>query len=162
VRSFGAWASLQHLAAGLDRRAETRTRTQAIGASQLDALWRRADLPLRERTLWRLLYQSAAGGTAVLSLNVEDLGLADRRARAAYTWISWRSGTARLLPDLVAGRTRGPVFLADRRPSPSRTPIKADLCPDTGRRRLSYERAEYLFKQATKPLDPAGNGYTLR
>jgi hypothetical protein len=41
-------------------------------------------------------------------------------------------------------------------------PTAADLCPETGRRRLSYERAEYLFKQATKPLDPAGNGYTLR
>ena len=41
-------------------------------------------------------------------------------------------------------------------------PGHSDLCPDTGRTRLSYERAEYLFKQATKSLDPAGNGYTLR
>lgn len=41
-------------------------------------------------------------------------------------------------------------------------PMEADLCPETGRRRLSYERAEYLFKQATKSLDPTGNGYTLR
>ena len=35
-------------------------------------------------------------------------------------------------------------------------------CPHTGRARLSYERAEYLFKQATRPLHPAGAGYTLR
>ncbi|HKT04434.1 MAG TPA: site-specific integrase, partial [Rugosimonospora sp.] len=69
---------------------------------------------------------------------------------------------APLLADLVAGRTRGPLFLADRRPGPARTPAPADLCPETGRRRLSYERAEYLFKQATRALDPAGNGYTLR
>jgi hypothetical protein len=41
-------------------------------------------------------------------------------------------------------------------------PMEADLRPETGRRRLSYERAEYLFKQATKSLDPTGNGYTLR
>jgi hypothetical protein len=54
------------------------------------------------------------------------------------------------------------LFLTDRRPGPSRKPTKADLCPETGRRRLSYERAEYLFKQATKSLDPVGNGYTLR
>jgi hypothetical protein len=54
------------------------------------------------------------------------------------------------------------LFLADRRPGPARTPVAADLCPETGRRRLSYERAEYLFKQATRSLDPAGNGYTLR
>ncbi|SDQ69912.1 RNA polymerase sigma factor [Thermostaphylospora chromogena] len=44
----------------------------------------------------------------------------------------------------------------------ARAPAPADLCPHTGRRRLSYERAEYLFKQATRHLDPAGNGYTLR
>jgi hypothetical protein len=76
--------------------------------------------------------------------------------------VSWRAGTARLLPDLVAGRTRGPLFLADRRPAPARPPAQVDLCPETGRGRLSYERAEYLFKQATRTLDPTGNGYTLR
>lgn len=68
-------------------------------------------------------------------------------------WIHWRSGTAELIPYLVAGRRRGPLFLSDRRPGPGRPPAPADLCPETGRRRLSYERAEYLFKRAT--------GYTL-
>lgn len=162
VRSFADWASLDQPAAGLDRRAETRPRTATIGSPELKTLWSRPDLPLRERTLWWLLHESAAGVTAVLSLNVENLHLQDRRARAGDTWVSWRSETALLLPHLVAGRTRGPLFLADRRPGPSRMPTAADLCPETGRRRLSYERAEYLFKQATKPLDPAGNGYTLR
>ncbi|WP_425568761.1 site-specific integrase [Nonomuraea antimicrobica] len=162
VRSFGAWAALDDLAAGLDRRGETRPRTETISADRLDALWQRPGLPLRERTLWRLLHESAAGVSTVLSLNVEDLDLDDRRARVGGTWVSWRSETARLLPRLVAGRTRGPVFLADRRPGPARTPAPADLCPETGRRRLSYERAQYLFKQATKSLDPAGDGYTLR
>ena len=162
VRSFGAWTSLDHLVAGLDRRAETRPRTETIGRAQLDALWTSPDVSLRERTLWRLLHESAAGAGAVLSMNVENLDLDDRRARAGDTWVSWRSESARLLPRLVAGRTRGPVFLADRRPGPSRMPAEADLCPETGRGRLSYERAEYLFKQATKPLDPAGIGYTLR
>jgi hypothetical protein len=70
-------------------------------------------------------------------------------------------GQTRLLDELVAGRTRGPVFLAERRPVPSRPLAEADRCPETGRRRLSYERAEYLFKQATRDLDPAGRGYTL-
>jgi integrase len=63
--------------------------------------------------------------------------------------IHWQSGTARLLPRLTASRTRGPLFLADRRPAPARTPAAIDLCPDTGRGRLSYERAEYLFKKTT-------------
>ncbi|MER5481587.1 RNA polymerase sigma factor [Streptomyces sp. NPDC002812] len=162
VRSFGAWAGLDGLAAGLERRAETRPRASALGSAQLDALWSDPEVPLREKTLWLLLHESAAGVKTVLSLDVEDLDLEDRRARAGRTWVSWRSGTARLLPVLLAGRTRGPVFLSDRRPGPARTPGPADLCPDTGRRRLSYERAEHLFKQATRALDPTHEGYTLR
>jgi hypothetical protein len=41
------------------------------------------------------------------------------------------------------------VFLAGRRApvSGSRAPAEADVCPETGRGRLSYARAEYLFKQ---------------
>ena len=83
-------------------------------------------------------------------------------ARVGGAWVGWRAGTARLLPELVAGRRRGPLFLADRRPAPARAAAPADLCPETGRRRLSYERAEYLFKRTTRPLDPTGHGYTLR
>jgi RNA polymerase sigma factor (sigma-70 family) len=162
VRSFGAWVSMDGLAAGIDRQAETRPRTETITPAQLEALCGRPDLPLRERTLWRLLHESAVGVTAALSLNVENLDLDDRRARTAGVWVSWRSQTARLLPDLIADRTRGPLFLTDRRPGPARTAPGADSCPDTGRRRLSYERAEYLFKQASKPIDPTGTGYTLR
>ncbi|APE25740.1 MULTISPECIES: RNA polymerase sigma factor [Streptomyces] len=162
VRSFGAWASLDGLAAGLERRAGTRARVRALDPEELGALWGRTDLPLRERTLWRLLHESAAGVKAVLALDVEDLDLDDRRVRPDRGRVSWRSGAAALLPELLAGRTRGPVFLSDRRPGPARTPGPADLCPETGRRRLSYERAEYLFKAATRSLDPAHEGWTLR
>jgi hypothetical protein len=109
-----------------------------------------------------VLYESGAPVKAVLSLNVEDLDLADRRARSGPQWVSWRSGSAALLAELVAGRARGPVFLTDRQPGPGRQPAPVDRCPDTGRRRLSYERAEYLFKQATKSVDPSGRGFTLR
>ncbi|MEV3986849.1 hypothetical protein [Nonomuraea sp. NPDC049758] len=42
-----------------------------------------------------------------------------------------------------------------------RTPAAADLCPETGRGRLSYPRAEYLFKTASARLDPDGEGWTL-
>ncbi|MEU4539829.1 site-specific integrase [Streptosporangium sp. NPDC023825] len=129
-------------------------------------MWERRDLPLRDKTLFRLVYESAARAHEVLGLNVGDLVTEAKRGRVqrkggATDWIQWQSGTARLLPRLLAGRRRGPVFLTDRRPGPARTPAAADLCPDTGRARLSYERAEYLFKQATKPLDPAGAGFTL-
>jgi RNA polymerase sigma factor (sigma-70 family) len=136
------------LAAGLSRRPETGGRIASLTRADLDRLWERTDVPLRDRTLWRLLHESAAGVGAVLALNVEDLDLDDRRARSGTGWVSWRAGTARLLPGLLAGRTRGPLFLTERRPGPGRMPPAEDRCPETGRARLSYERAEYLFKKA--------------
>jgi len=118
---------------------------------RLMELWR-DDVPLRERTLWRLLHESGAPVAAVLALDVEDLDLDDRRARSGRRWITWRSGAAALLPMLIAGRGEGPLFLTQLRPGPHAT---ADRCPHTGRQRLSYERAEYLFKRASA-------GHTLR
>lgn len=162
LRSFGVWAGLPELAAGLDRRPEESAGVAALTTDQLDILSQRGDLPLRERVLWRLLHESAAPVKTVLSLNVENLDLADRRAWTDRGWVNWRSGTAALLPALAEGRTRGPLFRTDRRPGPGRAAAPADVCPDTGRGRLSYERAEYLFKRATRALDPAGNGFTLR
>ncbi|WP_436757795.1 sigma-70 family RNA polymerase sigma factor [Streptosporangium sp. V21-05] len=139
------------LAAGLGRRPEPRGRTRPMDRPRVEALWERPDIAPRERALWLLLHESAAGAGPVLSLNVEDLDLAGRRGKVATGsgWVHWRSGTAELLPYLVAGRRRGPLFLSDRRPGPGRPPAPGDLCPETGRRRLSYERAEYLFKRAT-------------
>ncbi|MER6512906.1 DUF6596 domain-containing protein [Nonomuraea sp. NPDC001636] len=148
VRSFGAWAGLADLPSGLPRKHDDRTKRPAVTDQTLAALWRHPSP--RERALWRLVHESGASAAAVLALNVEDLDLPARRAAT----ITWGDGAAALLEELVAGRTVGPLFLADRRPVPARTPDPADLCPETGRRRLSYERAEYLFKQAS-------GGYTL-
>jgi integrase len=64
-------------------------------------------------------------------------------------FLHFQTGSARLLPRLIGGRQRGPLFLADRPPVPSRAPATADLCPVTGRARLSYRRAEELFKAAS-------------
>jgi len=164
VRSFGDWAGCADLVTELERRPPAfgrRSTLAPIGSGMLDAV-RYLDVPLRERTLWQLLSESAAPVTTVLALNVENLDLDDRRARVGARWVTWRSGTAALLPQLTAGRTHGPLFLTDRRPGPAAAGAPIDRCPTTGRHRLSYERAEYLFKQATRPLDPSGQGYTLR
>jgi integrase len=161
LRSFTAWASgpgrgwvTSDLAALLERRPEIRDRTRALARPAVQALWERRDVPLREKTLWRLLYESAARADSVLSLDIEDLDLPGKRGKitakgGVIRWIHWQSGSARLLPRLIAGRTSGPLFLSHRRPAPARTPAAGDTCPATGRARLSYERAEYLFKQAT-------------
>ncbi|WSG15431.1 RNA polymerase subunit sigma [Nonomuraea sp. NBC_01738] len=159
VRSFADWAGLGDLTTGLARRTQPPATTAHLDPATLDRIWNLPATP-REHALWRLLHESAAPVSTILRLNVEDLDLEDRRARAGEDRVTWRSGAARLLPALVADRTAGPVFLAERRPGPGRTPAPGDLCPHTGRGRLSYERAEYLFKQATKALDP--EGFTLR
>jgi integrase len=170
LRSLTIWAvrrgwELGDLTAGIARRPEPRGRTRVIDRRAIAALLDRRDVPLRERTLWRLLYESAAGADLVLSLDIEDLDLPGNRGQVlrdgTARLLRWQSVTTSWLAGLVEGRRRGPVFLADRRPAPARMPAAADLCPVTGRGRLSYERAQYLFKQATRQLDPEGRGYTL-
>ena len=39
--------------------------------------------------------------------------------------------------------------MTDRRPAPGRAPALVDICPFSGRARLSYRRAEELFKAAS-------------
>ena len=58
-----------------------------------------------------------------------------------------KSGTARLLPRLIAGRERGPLFLSRYQPGPHRkaTTDPRDICPETGRARLGYDRARILL-----------------
>jgi len=139
-------------------------RTKAVADTSLERLFRREDVPVREKCLWRLLYETAARAQEVLSLNVEDLDLDNKRARTVSKggdteWLHFQSGSARLLPRVIAGRQTGPLFLADRRPAPARTPAALDVCPGTGRRRLSYQRAEYLFKRHSRRI--SRNGLTL-
>ncbi|MBB0245582.1 RNA polymerase subunit sigma [Streptomyces alkaliphilus] len=161
VRALAVHAEVEHLIDGVPRRSGPRERRKPIDPETLRTLWELPGVALRERTLWRLVHESGVGPGTVLSLNVEDLDREDRRAVVNGTEVLWRSATARLLARLVAGRTRGPVFLTDRRPAPARAGPAGDLCPETGRARLSYERAEYLFKRATCRLDPRGEGFTL-
>lgn len=69
-------------------------------------------------------------------------------------WVYWQTGTAMLLPRLLAGRPAGPLFLTSRQPA--RVIATADLCPVTGRARLSYRRAAESFERATRPLAHPG------
>ncbi|WP_214105892.1 RNA polymerase sigma factor [Acrocarpospora catenulata] len=134
VRSFAAWAEAGELGALLERRPEPRGRSRPMDPAAVETLLARPGLALRERAFWTLLYEHAARAEWALALDVEDGGR-----------LPWPPRTAALLAQLIGDRVRGPLFLADRR-SPRTT---RDRCPDTGRGRLSYERAEYLFKQAS-------------
>ncbi len=127
-------------------------RTRALTREQVASLWPRDDVGLRERALWRLLYETAARANEILSLDIQDLDLPNKRARVrskggATDWVFWQTGAALLMPRLLAGRTTCPVFLADRQPT--RAVPSVDLCPVTGHARLSYRRAAELFGEAT-------------
>ena len=148
------WAA-PSIPADAERRKETTDETRAVAKTTIHRLLARRDIPLRERALWRMLYETAARTAEILALNIEDLDLEHRRAPVrskggAVEWVYWDSGTAHLLPRLLrlpdgSSRTRGPLFLSERRPVPARRPAAADICPHTGRARLGYDRARDLL-----------------
>ena len=164
--SFTTWAQRQDLLSTnptrrLARRKVTRRGDRSIPQARLEALFTDDRHALRERVLWRMLYETAARAQEILCMDVPDLDPAFRRARVtskggAIEYVSWATATARLLPRLLAGRATGPVFLADRR-APTRghcAPAADDIDPTTGRGRLSYPRAEYLFNRPPPPMIP--------
>jgi integrase len=156
-------------AAGAGGRLTSRLRTRPAPADRSKAMTRdqvaavlALEVPLRERVLWSLLYESTARADEVLLLDVNDLDTANRQAKVvrkggARDTIGWQTGTARLLPRLLAGRRTGPVFLTSRRARPSVALVDIDQA--TGRARLSYRRAAELFETHTAAI--AGGPFTL-
>jgi len=139
LRSFTAFCRRQGWlqvdpCAGLERRPEKTDRTKAVADTSLERLFRREDVPVREKCLWRLLYETAARAQEVLSLNVEDVDLDNKRARTTSKggdteWLHFQSGSARLLPRIIAGRQAGPHPPAHPPPSTSAPSPGGDACP---------------------------------
>ncbi|MFI1786234.1 tyrosine-type recombinase/integrase [Streptomyces rubiginosohelvolus] len=146
----------------------------------VDRLIARREVPVREKTLWRMLYETCARAEEILGVNIEELDLPGRRApvkakgaaarrrggRAREDFVLetvyWDAGTARLLPRLLRGRTRGPVFVTHRRPGPGKVLAPRDVYPDTGLARLSYGQARALLDQHTAVAGAAaGTGWDL-
>ena len=67
-----------------------------------------------------------------------------RRKGGAVDVVVWQTGTHRLLPRLLKGRTRGPVFVIERR---ARVPL-----PETGRNRGNFR------SPTTAPSTPSAGG----
>ena len=169
ISSLLSWCEDQELivrspAARIRRRKPRKTRTaerqsRAIALVELEAYWTSPGIPLRERVFVAMAYDTAARASELLGLDIADLDRPNKQAVVIGKGgngepVFWSSITARLLPRLIAGRTRGPLFLADLAPVPARQPAASDFCPDTGRARLSYRRAAELFKSYS-------GGYTL-
>ena len=135
----------------------------ALAATQVSDLLA-LPVSLREQALWRVLYDSGAPAAEVLALDAHQIDVSRHRARTLPgaeppARIEWQAATSQILRWLLSGRTWGPVFLTDRR-APART-ATADACPLTGQARMSYRRAAEIFGTLTRPLDPAGRGWTL-
>ncbi|MFH8804504.1 site-specific integrase [Streptomyces sp. NPDC017936] len=153
--------------------------TPARSKMAIDRLIARREVHLQEKTLWRMLYETAGRAEEVLGVHIEELDFAGRRclvkakgartkarrrgqAREDYVLetVCWEAGTARLLPRLLKGRTRGPVFVTHRRPGPGKVVSPRDVCPDTGLARLSYGQARALLDEHTAFRGP-GAGWDL-
>ena len=135
----------------LQRRKPRPDRARALSRAEVGQLLGRDDIGLRERTFWRMLYETAARSAEVLALDVEDLDLPNRQARVrrkggAVDVIIWQTSTARLLPRLLKGRKCGPVFVTERK---ARVPLSAADLDPFGRARLSYQQAAALFSKAS-------------
>ncbi|WP_448070817.1 tyrosine-type recombinase/integrase [Georgenia yuyongxinii] len=146
------------------RRSEDEKRERPIDRGRLDALWALERIPARDKLLWRMAYETWARADELLGLDIADLDLGRREGLVhgkggdvERVW--WATGSARLLPRVLTGRTSGPVFLASRRPT--RPMPAADVDPDTGRARLSYRQAERLFAEVGERLDAEGATWTL-
>jgi integrase len=96
----------------LERRTEPTDHTKAIAVASLERLFRREDVAIREKCLWRLLYETAARAQEVLSADVTDLDLENKRLRVRRKggdsdWLHFQSGSARLLTRLIGDRCTG-------------------------------------------------------
>lgn len=136
----------------MERRKQSPDLSRALTRAEVSRLLSDEKHGLRERTLWRMLYETAARSAEVLALDIEDLDLPNRRARVhrkggAVEYIFWQTATARLLPRLLKGRTSGPVFLTERRARVQLAP--ADIDQESGKARLSYQQAYAIFKEAS-------------
>ena len=91
--------------ASCERRKEHVDATKDLSRAAIERQLSRRDLPLREKTLWRMLYETAARANEILALDVEPLDLDNRRAPirskgGELEWVGRRRGhrTARSAP----------------------------------------------------------------
>jgi site-specific recombinase XerD len=166
--AIGWWRRRQWIAAdptaGLTGSIERPAPARPLTEAEVRALFR-TPAGLREHAFWHLLHDSDASAETVLSLDAHAVDLRNGRARMAgrespvESPVEWGAGTSELLDWLLAGRRHGPLFRTDRR-APAGTPA-ADLCPLSGRGRMSYRRAAEIFSEQTRQLDAGGRGWML-
>lgn len=127
--------------------------TKAQEDEELAYLWEDG-VPLRERALWRVLYESSSRAEAVMALDVERVDFQRNRAQAIIkggntVWVHVEETGAALLREYIGDRRTGPVWLTNRRPRDWATRPVEDRAPDGRRYRLSYDRAEHILVETS-------------
>jgi integrase/recombinase XerC len=133
---------------------DNRVRTR----EQIDRLIADKRQPLQDRTLWSMLYATAARAQEVLRLDIEHLDRANRRARTRRKGgkeddLLYDIRTARMLGQLLSRRTSGPVFLSTRVAPDDGTAPVATVDPASRRRRMTYRTADRHLAAATDGWD---------
>ena len=124
------WAAPE-LPPDAERRKESNDAARALPRARLERLLSRRDVPLREKTLWRMLYETAARASEILGLDVEDLDLEQRRAP-------------------VRSKGGDTEFVYWDRHRPPAAPAAAPA-----RRRLAHQRAAVPVRPQARPRAPA-------
>ena len=93
--------------------------TRALTRAQVAAIWK-LDVPLRDKAMWRMLYETAARAGEILALEVPDLDLPSKRGRI----ISKGGTTDWVHPGLESSGCKS-APLADK------PPVPPSLCGET-------------------------------
>jgi integrase len=109
-------APTSDLTLNLDRRRVKVDRTRVPTPTELERFWAKQNVPLVVKVFTRLQYETAARATELLSADIADLDMDNRRLRVTskggdVEWVYFQSGSARNLPRLLRGRTSGPSHL---------------------------------------------------
>lgn len=155
------WLS-EDLADGLNRESLPHAVERSRRRTDIERLLKDKRVALRDRVLWRMLYDTAARAEEILGLNAEDLDRANRQAAVTRKGgtadrITWSPSTARALSSYLGDRTRGPVFLTEQRSAAvARGEVpERDIDPESQRTRLTYHAALAALRKAT------GGAWTL-
>jgi hypothetical protein len=137
----------------LERRRPRPDRSRALSRADVEQLLTREDISLRERVMWRDAARDRGplGQPRRLRSMSRASTCPNRKARVrrkggAVDIIVWQTGTARLLPRLLRGRTSGLVSVTEPK---ARVQLAAADLDQHGHARLSCQQAEALFAKAS-------------
>jgi integrase/recombinase XerC len=145
---------------GLDREHQPKPDANKVRSRKaIDRLIANKRHRLEDRALWSMLYATAARAEEVLGLNIDDLDRPNRRARTTrkggkHDELMYDIRTARLLGQLLAVRTGGPIFLSRSVVRDQGTVDARDIDPVSKRRRMTYRTAERHLDTATGGWQP--------